>query len=267
MKGVFFVEALHSAVLGDEQLRRIVDMIGSRGHEIQMHCHVEWLWFHEGSMRLPRSKRNIGDLTEDEQVELLGLCQDALARCGVQPPTAFRAGNYGAADSTLRALARLDMSIDSSLNRTARASGCVISLPDDSIAPTSHHGVVEVPISWFHDFGAHVRHAQLCAVSCRELRYAIAAADRLGHPVFNIVSHSFELLNRARSRRQAFVTRRFEKLCHWLDMNRDRYPTRGFCDIDWRGSKGAQALKPVMSGSLRGALRMGEQILGNYIYE
>ncbi len=53
LRGVFFVEALHTQILGSEYLSRTVDMIRTRGHSVQLHCHIEWLWFHDGTLRLP----------------------------------------------------------------------------------------------------------------------------------------------------------------------------------------------------------------------
>ena len=260
LKGVFFVEALHIMVIGDEMLKRIVALVLERGHEVQLHCHVEWLWFAKGAQRLPREKQSLAHLSLAEQSELLGTAKDALERCGAPPPNAFRAGNYGANDDTLRTLAKLGIRYDSSHNGTVADSR--IALPAEQIAPCERHGVIEVPVSWFFAGGARRRHAQLCAASYSELDHALAEAQAAGHPLFTIVSHSFELLDRARKRPQGLVVRRFEKLCALLAER----GTAGFRDlVDVSGS--CTAPRPIRSNAARTAARIAEQALGNLIYE
>ena len=260
LKGVFFVEALHTATIGDDMLKRIVDLIAPRGHEVQLHCHIEWLWFHDGALRLPREKQSLAHLTLGEQHDLLGMAKEALERAGVVP-TAFRAGNYGANDDTLRALAKLGIAYDSSYNRTAEDSriGC----DPEQIMPIERHGVVEVPVSWFLERPGRARHAQLCAASAAEFRHAFKAAQRAGHPLFNIVSHSFELLNRARTRPQPIVVDRLDKVCAALE----DHGSAGFKDLPKTFAGQGARLKPVRSNALRTGMRMAEQAMGNLLYE
>ena len=60
-------------------------------------------------------------------------------------PVAFRAGNYGANDDTLRALATLGITYDSSHCPALVGGACQISLGPDDRDPELHHGVIEVP--------------------------------------------------------------------------------------------------------------------------
>ena len=46
-----------------------------------------------------------------------------------------------------------------------------------------------------------------------------------------IVSHSFELLGRDRTRPDPIAVRRFEALCRFLDRHRDQFRARGFGDL------------------------------------
>lgn len=262
LTGVFFVEALHTATIGSEQLKRLVDLIGARGHEIQLHCHIEWLWFHPGTLKLPRTKQSLCDLGLDEQTKYIGMAKEALEAAGAPAPNAFRAGNYGANDDTLRALAALGIAYDSSFNRTEEISR--IDLPPAQIAPIRHHGVVEVPVSWFFALPGKPRHTQLCAVSAGELKAALAQARRLGHPYFNIVSHSFELLSRDRQRPQHLVIRRFEELCRVLA--EEGYETGGFREMK-PPVGGDSSAQPIQSNAFRTAHRMAEQAIGNFLYE
>ncbi|MEO0499455.1 MAG: polysaccharide deacetylase family protein [Pseudomonadota bacterium] len=262
LKGVFFVEALHTATIGDDMLKRIVDLIATRGHEVQLHCHIEWLWFHDGAMRLPREKQSLTHLTLAEQTELLGIAKTALERAGVRP-TAFRAGNYGANDETVKALASLGIEWDSSYNRTSADSH--IDVDPATIRPVLRDGVVEVPVSWFMDRPGSARHAQLCAASAVEFAHALNRAHAAAHPLFTIVSHSFELLNRARTRPHPFVVRRFERLCEMLAAA--PAATVGFRDLDARELTRHGPVPPIRSNLARTGLRMAEQAIGNFLYE
>jgi hypothetical protein len=61
--------------------------------------------------------------------------------------------------------------------------------------------VYEYPVSAFEDWPGHfLRPAQLTAASYGELANALSAAERSGWESFVIVSHSFELLGRMRTR-------------------------------------------------------------------
>ena len=60
-------------------------------------------------------------------------------------PVAFRAGNYGANDDTLRALAMLGITHDSSHCPALVGGACQISLGSDDRDPVLHHRIIEVP--------------------------------------------------------------------------------------------------------------------------
>lgn len=264
LRGVFFVEALHTVVMGDEMLKRTVDLIASRGHDIELHCHVEWLWFSDGPLRLTREKQSLSHLDLEHQTELIGIAKVALERSGAPSPIAFRAGNFGANDDTLRALARLGLRWDSSLNRTATASR--IALDPSRIAPIEHNGIIEVPVSWFLERPGRARPAQLCAVSSFELAHAVRSAKAAEHPLFVVVSHSFELLDRARTRPQPIVVRRLRALCRLLAER--GIPTATFPELDATlPLRAAVEPAPVRSNLLRKTHRMLEQAAGHLLYE
>ena len=46
LKANCFVETTHSLVLGIEPLQRMVDIVKTHGHDVQLHCHTEWLTTH-----------------------------------------------------------------------------------------------------------------------------------------------------------------------------------------------------------------------------
>src|SRR5690625_714931 len=116
LKGVFFVDPMPELVYGPGYVKRIVEPIVRRGHEVQVHIHTEWLQWAEKSPVDGRQGRSIGDFTLRDQVVLIEWARNALVAAGAPQPTAFRAGNFGANDETPRALSRLGMLWDSSFN-------------------------------------------------------------------------------------------------------------------------------------------------------
>src|SRR5690606_5548350 len=146
-----------------------------------------------------RTGRNLKDFSFDEQCLLIEYASQTLIAAGADRPIAFRAGNYGANDDTLRALAALGIEFDTSHCPGHAGSPCEISLGPNDRRPMLHHGTIEVPIGCIANLGR-LRHAQLTALSTQELLAAIEHARDNAVPEFTIVSHSFELLSRDRSR-------------------------------------------------------------------
>ena len=264
LKAVFFVESLFACTTGLEPLRRIVESIVRRGHEVQLHVHPEWLQWMDQSPLPGRFAHNLKDLSENEQATLIAAGLENLRRCGVERPCAFRAGNYGANFDTLKALARLGLAFDSSYNASYLDSDCGLRTGKRLLQPVRMHGVHEFPIAFFSDWPGHIRHAQLCACSSRELRTALENAWRMGWHSFVLVSHSFELV---RGRRRAgapptpdwVVVRRFERLCRYLAEHADKYRTCGFADVDEAELRAKPPVSPLKSHVYQTAERFLEQ--------
>jgi peptidoglycan/xylan/chitin deacetylase (PgdA/CDA1 family) len=264
LKAVFFVDPMPALVWGTGAIAEVVEPILERGHDVQLHIHTEWLALAGEASPLPgRTGRNIKDFDLDEQVRLIGWASDALVAAGAPRPVAFRAGNYGANDDTLRALAQLGIACDSSHPPGIADSACAIGLGAEDRRPVERLGVTEVPIGCIAD-GAGLRHAQLTALSARELLAAIRHARDNGIADFTLVSHSFELLSRDRSRINRVLTRRFERLCAALK----RMP--GVETATYRDALPAAeppAPCPLLPPNpLRKGARMLEQALGNALY-
>lgn len=214
LKAVFFVDTMPALVWGVEAITDIVGPIIARGHEVQLHAHTEWLELAGAHNPLKgRTGGNIKDFTFEEQCQLIDYARSVLIAAGSPKPTAFRAGNYGANDDTLRALAELGFAYDSSHCPGIADTVCDISLDSRELLPLLHCGVIEVPIGCIADFGGSLRHAQLTALSSWEMQSAICHAQTTGIETFTLISHSFELLSRDRMKVNRFLKRRFENLC------------------------------------------------------
>lgn len=228
LKGVFFVEPLYASVAGPDTLAETVALLQREQQDVELHIHTEWLRYLPEMGYGDSENTSIRDFSEAQQYELLALALDNLKRAGADNVCAFRAGNYGADFNTLRALRRLGLRYESSYNYCYLQSECGLDIGEPLLQPRELEGMVEVPISFFRDRPGHYRHAQLAAASFAELRNAMLQAWRQGWQTFVIVSHSFELINRASETLDSVVLDRFVRLCDFLAENPDKFTTRGF---------------------------------------
>ncbi len=266
LKAVFFVDPMPALVWGHDAIADVVGPIVSRGHDVQLHLHTEWLEFAGANNPLgDRTGQNIKDFALGEQSILLDFAMKTLMAAGAARPSAFRAGNYGANDDTLRALADLGIRYETSHCPGIPKSACAISLGANDRSPVWHQGVIEVPIGSIASGGDTQRHAQITALSAAEILAAIRHAHRHAAGSFTLVSHSFELLSRDRLRINAIVKRRFEALCAGL-ANLPGVTTATYGDTPPIVPTKAVPI-PVLPHSLaRTGWRLGEQLLGNALY-
>lgn len=266
LTGVYFVDPMPALVHGVGAIAAIVEPVLRRGHDVQLHLHSEWLAFADTAPVAARGT-NIADFGLDDQVTLIGWAKDMLMRAGAPAPTAFRAGNFGANDDTLRALAAHGIGWDSSFNavhRRRRHGPCSISLDDDCIDPAAHCGVMELPVATLWDRPGSLRPAQVCALSASEMRAALDHAAATERPAFMTVSHSFEMLSRDRSRPNHMVMARFDAMCRAI-AEHPGLATSSFAALDLMPAAAPpQRLGP---SHLRTLARMAEQAWGTWRYE
>ena len=267
LKAVFFVDPMPALVVGGADLvRRIVDPILTRGHDVQLHLHTEWLAFADRSPTPGRTGQNMADFTLMDQVRIIAAGRELLMAAGAPAPTAFRAGNYGANDDTLRALTHFGIGYDSSFCPGILHSCCRITLPPAVTSEIRHCGVTEMPVGTIASWAGQRRHAQLTALSAWELEAAIGHAGAVGLPSFTLVSHSFELMSRDRRRENPLLVRRFEALCRVL-AEKDGVSTATYRDNPPRLPRGAEgSAAPLRHNPIRTASRMGEQMVINQLY-
>jgi hypothetical protein len=239
-KASCFVETTHSLVLGIEPLERMVNIVREYEHDVQLHCHTEWL-----STQVPwelpplpspiegKTGLHMRHFSESNQAAIIAEGIAALQHCGIPEVCAFRAGNYGANLATLRALSFNGILYDTSYNYPYLNSACQITTPEPLLSPKRIEGVWEIPIPYFDTFRG-PRHVQVSAASNAELEAALMHAYEAQWKTFVIVSHSFELVHREKentARYNAIQTRRFEKLCLFLKKHSDKFRTRTFSEL------------------------------------
>lgn len=266
----FFVDPMPAMIWGNQAIERIVKPIVDRGHEVQLHLHTEWLGLAENPPLREKAGQNLADFSLEDQLILLEYAMEELVKAGAPQPVAFRAGNYGANDDTLRALAKLGITYDTSHPPGIEQSDCAISLGAQDFLPREYKGVVELPIGLIGARGGAARHAQITALSNQELIAGVRHAREQDWPLFVIVSHSFEFANRKRQVTNAIVKRRFEAFCEWLGSQED-IDTPRFDDLCARTLLDKSKPEKVLAGILphspaRTAWRMGEQAVANALY-
>jgi len=270
LKGVFFVEALFACAVGLAPLRRIIDALGERNQDIQLHVHPEWLKLANLSTLGGRVGYNLNEFSQEEQRELICYGLHNLTECGVRNIRAFRAGNFGADMATLRALAQTGIFIDSSYE--------ILSLTRDGgltelgllIQPKEISGVHEFPVAFFEDRPGHRRPAQICAASNRELEAVLLHAWRSGWHSLVLLTHSFELIRNRKNYEKPCVpswvlTHRFETLCRFLAANTDKFRTCHFADFNDFNFPNEIPSAPLQSPLALTLLRYGEQAASRFV--
>lgn len=266
LKAVFFVDPMPALVWGVAAIEDIVAPILEAGQEVQLHCHTEWLAFAGDASPLAgkRTGQSLYDFPLDEQFEILRYARDTLIAAGAPGPVAFRAGNYGANDDTLRALADLGLRYDSS-HCPALPGASRISLTSQNRSPVEIEGIIEVPVGCIATHSGGFRHAQITALSLAEMTAAIRHASQTNSASFTLVTHSFELINRRKQAINAVVRRRFDGLCQALG-SMDGVTTGNYRDNPPMVASADQSPEPLPPHPLRTGYRYAEQLVSNTFY-
>ena len=265
LKAIFFVEPLFSFALGAEPLGRVLRLIAAHDQEVGLHLHPEWLT-DPRCAELPGFRGPlIRQYSEQEQTVLLLAGTRRLRELGAPPIHCFRAGSWGADRTTLRALARAGIEIDSSLNATFPASFPELAERESLCQPAVREGSWEFPVTRFVDRPPSGRRPlHVCACSFDEFSTVLEQAESAGWSHIVMVLHSFEFMrvNRISTGRvspQRLLAARFERLCAYLAANTARFRTCHFSDIDLNALQPQEAAAPLLSSHARTFRRYAEQ--------
>ncbi len=267
-KAVFFVDPMPALVWGVAAIEDIVGPIIAAGQDVQLHCHTEWLEHAGADSPLASGAigKNLADFAFEDQCAILDYARTTLIAAGAPAPVAFRAGNYGANDDTLRALAAIGLGYDSShCPALVGSSACRISLGPDDNEPVGHMGVIEVPVGAIGAIGGGLRHAQITALTLAEQLCAIRHARDCGRESFTLVSHSFELINRRRLAVNHIVRRRFSGLIKTLGTIRG-VTTGTYAETPPSVSLTRGNRAPLPASPMRTGRRLAEQLVSNTLY-
>jgi peptidoglycan/xylan/chitin deacetylase (PgdA/CDA1 family) len=244
LRGVFFAEMFASAVVGDGPLAEAYQEISARGHDVQLHLHPVFHYYaglEHGRItpgQVPSPIDDIGTQPLDAQIGLIEAGGSIFERLLGKRPTAFRAGNYAASDTTLAALDKLGIRYDSSFNAAYRGTSCLISGPRSINSPWETGSLWEVPVTVFTTGAGRLRGMkplEISAVSFREIRKVLEQAERLAMGTVTMILHSFSLFKAAdaqlsRLRPDRLVIHRLRRLCRFLAEHRARFRVRTFAE-------------------------------------
>ena len=264
LNACFFVDPMPALLYGTAPFERMVGAILAAGQEVQLHLHPRWAKADAVDRTASDPRRELRDYDVAGQRALIAEATALLIAAGAPTPVAFRAGTYGANDDTLAVLAQLGFRYDSSHNGAATTTSD-IDLPSDCIAPVWRHGIVEVPVTVVRDGPDRVRPLQLCALSSREMDAALRHAVAGDHAAVTIVSHCFELANRAATRPNRVHLQRFRALCALLDDRRAVLPTMRFADLPRLRLDATDEPRTTRPADRR--RRQAEQLWSNWVAE
>ena len=245
LRGVFFLEMFAGRVVDELQLWDAYRSIVQRGHDVQLHLHPVYRYFHlvqQGLMareQLPENMDAIGSHGQEQQVAFLEEGREIFEKVTGKTPVAFRAGSYAASLDTLRALHKVGIRYDSSFNAAYIGNCCLFHPRSSPNNPWRHDDVVEVPITNFRTglWGFRgLKPFEVGSVSWQEMLTVLQDAERLGLNTVTAILHSFSFVKPADVqfrdlRPDRLVIARFKKLCRYLRDHSDRFRVTTFSDL------------------------------------
>ena len=197
MRGTFYVSALQRTFHGDEALAEVARSIENRGHEAGVHVHCAWKGFSQTG-QYDRSKNlhkkdSINQHDETTQRELLKEAIDCLKKWVGKQPVSFRAGNFGANQTTLRLLSQLGIKTDSSRNA---ATGSLNSLGIYNMVVNTED-ILEIPVTTFEALRRPFRKLRFIDpsnITITEAKNIFEQIATMGIETLVLVTHSFQYI-------------------------------------------------------------------------
>lgn len=221
-KATFFLEAAHTAYLGFDAMRPVVDDIRSAGHDIQLHLHPMWL---QASGHVPGQPvcDSAAAMDEGGLRQMFETGCEAFRRWGVPHPVAFRAGNLQMGRLVYDTMAEFGIPVSSSIGRAIHES-------DDPVLRLDHgcHTIgkaIEVPVLGYADMKlagrTHWKNLTITGCGTSETKAVIRRAVKAGLKDIVLLTHPFEFIKRHdRSFSDLSVNRvnqkRLRKLCQLI---------------------------------------------------
>lgn len=272
--GTFFVDAFTEEQGFQGLTEPVCEYLLDQGQDVQLHLHPNKKHYQMKLMGLSHPfADNIADLPPASQLDMLQEGSERLRRWTGKPTVAFRAGNMGASEETLKQLAKVGILLDSSytfLDGTCRFDR---TLPYNG--SRWYGDVLEMALSGFYQPNLPPLHPAKkldpVGISFGECRDTIQSVCGAGADAV-LILHSFSLFKWRNSqydggRLNRIVTRRFSRLCRWLSEHRATYPCQTFRDLSTAvlaGSYQAHEIRPCrFSRPGRAYLRKAVQAWNN----
>lgn len=216
-RGTFFTEMLCALVLGHKEVQNVVSYIQGRGHDVQLHLHPVYWYYHQFLQGQPKQEKDLMfQLPLEQQEKLIGMGIDLLGQFSGSRPRAYRAGCYGASESTLGVLHRLGIEIDSSYNLCYLDQSCGFKFRPLN-GPAHMEGIQEFPVTNFRVASqSGYKPLELGAVSVGEILTTMQALKQAGCRDMVVSLHSFSFMKGMTERGlrpDRVAIYRFKKLC------------------------------------------------------
>jgi len=255
--GTFFVEAFLEEQGFPGEGKKICDYILKHGHDVQLHihpCHPFYPLYKQGKPYPPTDQ--MADLAPEQQREILQQGSDRIFAWTGKRPAAFRAGNMGASEETLRQLAAVGIPIDSSYSFPFAGGQCCFSDRDAYNGSRWYGDVLEMAFSGFYQQGipglGKTKVLDPMGISFEECRTGIRQIRDAGADAV-LILHSFSLFKVKNKQYEGgklnrIVERRVARLCQWLGERETGIATRTFSELAAAMKDGryqAKAVKPT----------------------
>lgn len=240
LKATFFLEPFNEELGWPGETEPVVKYLTGRRQDIQLHIHPTHVCYgkHKAGEKYPNTDQ-MADLSPETQTDLLRAGADLIERWGAVRPIAFRAGNMGASEETLKAMKSAGLWIDSSYTFSFVGGQCRFREAERYNGAKWYGDVLEIALSAFQQPKLPemktVKPVDLMGVSFEECRDAVEMICDAGADAV-VILHSFSLfkirdLQYHGGKLNRVVLRRFEKFCSWLNANRQKYPPKTFAEF------------------------------------
>ena len=279
LKATFFIEPFNDELGYPGETEPVCRFIVDRGHDVQLHVHPGHVHYglHVAGKPYIRTDQ-IADLPPDRQRAMMTDGARRIEQWAGTRPIAFRAGNMGASEQTLKILPDTGIWIDSSYTFPYAGGQCRFPKGVPYNGSKWYGDVLEVALSGFQQTklpGLYPsKPVDLMGSSFEECCDAVRMICNSGADAV-LILHSFSLFkvrdvqyNGGRLNR--IVTRRFERFCRWLAANRATYPARTFAELGRLVKEDGyepKAIDPCMiRRPLRALTRKAVQVLNNFYW-
>lgn len=190
VKILFFVDFAEAWDYGENKIKKVVDCILSRGHDIGVHIHPDHM--------ADKKKKFLWEYSYEEQDEMIYRCTKLYEKMVGKKPKSFRAGKYSANYNTLDILCKYGYRYD--FSEYYGQKWCGINPPVTINAPIRYKDIVEFPVTMHRSIhiGKFVREdkVDIEAMCPGELKYALKQiSNQPFEMVITLFQHSFSLLD------------------------------------------------------------------------
>ncbi len=270
LAATFFVDAFTDDQGYDGQTEPVCQYLLDRGQDVQLHIHPNKKHYGMKMRGEPYPMEdNFAGLSADQQLALLQEGTERMTQWTGLRPAAFRAGNMGASEQTLKQLAKVGIRVDSSYTFGSRF--CRFEHTDPFNGSKWYDDVLELALSGFYQPKIPplrpTKKVDPVGVSFGECRDAISAICGAGADAV-LILHSFSLFKWRNSqfdggRINRIVKRRFRETCRWLAEHAAKYPCQTFKEVAAAVDAGiyqAREVPPCHLGRpIRALIRKGVQ--------